>query len=64
MDFTVIGNTVNLASRLESLTRLLNTPIIIDKRTAELMEPQIKVINLGEHIIKGIGEVPVYKPES
>ncbi len=63
MDFTVIGNTVNLASRLESLTRLLNTPIIIDKRTAELMEPQIKVINLGEHIIKGIGEVPVYKPE-
>ena len=64
MDFTVIGNTVNLASRLESLTRLLNTPIIIDKRTAELMEPQIKVINLGEHIIKGIGEVSVYKPES
>ena len=64
MDFTVIGNTVNLASRLESLTRLLNTPIIIDKRTAELMEPQTKVINLGEHIIKGIGEVPVYKPES
>lgn len=64
MDFTVIGNTVNLASRLESLTRLLNTPIIIDERTAELMEPQIKVINLGEHIIKGIGEVSVYKPES
>ena len=64
MDFTVIGNTVNLASRLESLTRLLNTPIIIDERTAELMEPQIKVINLGEHIIKGIGEVPVYKPDS
>ena len=64
MDFTVIGNTVNLASRLESLTRLLNTPIIIDERTAELMEPQIKVINLGGHIIKGIGEVPVYKPES
>ena len=64
MDFTVIGNTVNLASRLESLTRLLNTPIIIDERTAELMEPQIKVINLGEHIIKGIGKVSVYKPES
>ena len=64
MDFTVIGNTVNLASRLESLTRSLNTPIIIDERTAELMEPQIKVMNLGEHIIKGIGEVPVYKPES
>lgn len=64
MDFTVIGNTVNLASRLESLTRLLNTPIIINERTAELMEPQIKVTNLGEHIIKGIGEVPVYKPGS
>jgi len=64
MDFTVIGNTVNLASRLESLTRLLNTPVIIDERTAELIEPQVRVIKLGEHIIKGIGEVPVYKPES
>ena len=64
MDFTVIGNTVNLASRLESLTRLLNTPVIIDERTAELVEPQVRVIKLGEHIIKGIGEVPVYKPES
>lgn len=64
MDFTVIGNTVNLASRLESLTRLLNTPVIIDERTAELIEPQARAINLGEHIIKGIGEVPVYKPES
>ena len=64
MDFTVIGNTVNLASRLESLTRVLNTPVIIDERTAELVEPQVRVIKLGEHIIKGIGEVPVYKPES
>jgi adenylate cyclase len=64
MDFTVIGNTVNLSSRLESLTRLLNTPVIIDERTAELVEPQVRVIKLGEHIIKGIGEVPVYKPES
>jgi adenylate cyclase len=64
MDFTVIGNTVNLASRLESLTRLLNTPVIIDERTAELIEPQVRAIELGEHIIKGIGEVPVYKPES
>ena len=64
MDFTVIGNTVNLASRLESLTRVLNTPVIIDERTAELIEPQVRAINLGEHIIKGIGEVPVYKPES
>ena len=64
MDFTVIGNTVNLASRLESLTRVLNTPVIIDERTAELIEPQVRAIKLGEHIIKGIGEVPVYKPES
>jgi adenylate cyclase len=64
LDFTVIGDTVNLASRLESLTRLLNASILINNRTAELVKSQIKVKNLGHHTIKGMGELPVYQPLS
>jgi adenylate cyclase len=64
LDFTVIGDTVNLASRLESLTRLLNAPILINNRTAELVESQIKVKNLGHHTVKGMGELPIYQPLS
>ncbi|PSI00134.1 adenylate/guanylate cyclase domain-containing protein, partial [Synechococcus lacustris] len=62
LDFTVIGDTVNLASRLESLTRVLDAPVLINQRTAELMQPQMGAQNLGKHSIKGMGDVAVFKP--
>ena len=62
LDFTVIGDTVNLASRLESLTRVLDAPVLINQRTAELMQPQMGAQNLGQHSIKGMGDVAVFKP--
>ncbi|NBV58692.1 MAG: hypothetical protein EBR68_02735 [Synechococcaceae bacterium WB4_2_0811] len=60
--FTVIGDTVNLASRLESLTRVLDAPVLINQRTAELMQPQIEAQDLGQHSIKGMGDMAVFKP--
>ncbi len=62
LDFTVIGNTVNLASRLESLTRVLDAPVLINQHTAELIQPQMGAQDLGQHSIKGMGEVSVFKP--
>lgn len=38
---TVFGPVVNLASRLESMTRLLSAPILLDETTAELIHREV-----------------------
>ncbi|MCB1170999.1 MAG: adenylate/guanylate cyclase domain-containing protein [Leptospiraceae bacterium] len=43
-DFTIIGDTVNIAARLESMTRKLNSPIIISEHVKNGLQPE----SLGE----------------
>jgi adenylate cyclase len=38
MEFTVIGDTVNRAARLEGLTSTLQTPVLIDRTSAERLD--------------------------
>ena len=60
-NFTVMGNNVNLGSRLEALTRAANAPIVISERTRELALSRIEAKDLGLAKIKGFTDpVRVY----
>lgn len=62
LDFTVMGQTVNLAARLETLNRQLGTDILLNEQAARAVETQLGVTPLGHHAIKGFTErVPVWQ---
>lgn len=70
MEFTVIGDTVNRAARLESLTRSLGASVLLDRATAERLNPappkgiapRLGALPKGVHAIKGLGDVEVFSP--
>ncbi|MBI4528892.1 MAG: adenylate/guanylate cyclase domain-containing protein [Deltaproteobacteria bacterium] len=64
-DFTAIGDTVNLASRLEALTKELKAPMLISESTAEGVKTALPLRALGQVKVSG-REAPllVYCPES
>lgn len=51
--YTCIGDTVNLAARLESHTKIAGTPILIDEDTRRNLPGDIQVQPLGEMLFKG-----------
>ncbi|MDP6309927.1 MAG: adenylate/guanylate cyclase domain-containing protein [Prochlorococcus sp.] len=57
---SVIGDTVNLASRLENLTRSLDKSILFDQSTAELAGKDFAIRSIGTQQLKGMGMVEVY----
>lgn len=55
-DYTVIGNAVNLAARLESANKQFGTGVLIDGRTRELAGDSLggyKLRNLGKIVVVG-----------
>ncbi|MGE5326654.1 MAG: CHASE2 domain-containing protein [Deltaproteobacteria bacterium] len=76
MDFTVIGDSVNLGSRLESSTKELHASIVISEATYSEIQPLAEVRPLGEiHVrgkeegivvyeLLGMNTIPKSKPEA
>jgi len=53
MDYTVIGDNVNLGARLEGLTRQYNNHIIISENTYQKVKDIVQVNELGSVTVKG-----------
>lgn len=61
LDFTVIGPAVNIASRLESLTKEIKRPVLLSKAFVEMATCQAQMENLGSFPLRGVGEpIEVY----
>ncbi|WP_425331997.1 adenylate/guanylate cyclase domain-containing protein [Pararhizobium polonicum] len=56
LDFTVIGPTVNIASRLESLTKEIGRPVLLSRAFVEMAGCETKLENLGSHLLRGLSE--------
>lgn len=65
VEYSALGDTVNLASRLEGLNKNYNTHIILSEDTYNLLKDHIKVRSLGKTSVKGrTEEVEVYTLEA
>jgi adenylate cyclase len=56
LDFTVIGPAVNVASRLESLTKEIKRPVLFSKAFVEMAECKTGMDSLGSFPLRGLGE--------
>ncbi|HYY74604.1 MAG TPA: adenylate/guanylate cyclase domain-containing protein, partial [Solirubrobacterales bacterium] len=63
LNFSVIGDAVNVVSRVEAATREVGEDVLITEATARQLGPGIEAVSCGEHALKGIAEpLALYAP--
>lgn len=56
MEFTVIGNTVNVAARVEHLTRLHDADVLVTEAIRAALDPRFRVRELPATAVAGVSE--------
>ena len=56
MEFTVIGNTVNVASRIEALNKTLGTSLLLSKETRTAIRTNLQLRALPPQPVKGVDQ--------
>jgi adenylate cyclase len=56
LDFTVIGPAVNMASRLEALTKQLGRPVLLSRAFADFVESDFDLERVGEYPVRGFND--------
>lgn len=64
VEYTVIGDAVNVASRLQALTKELGEPLLVSAATAEASSQLCRVTPIGEVDVRGRAEsVAVFRAQ-
>ena len=56
LEYTAIGDTVNVASRVEALTKIVDRPLVVTETTRAALPPELEVEELPPQAVKGKGE--------
>jgi len=56
LDFTVIGPAVNMASRLETLTKQLGRPVLLSRAFADFVRGDFDLERVGEYPVRGFSD--------
>lgn len=56
LDFTVIGPAVNMASRLEALTKQLDRTVLLSRAFADFVKDDFDLEHVGEHVVRGFSD--------
>jgi adenylate cyclase len=65
LNFSVIGDPVNVAARVEEATRTLDESVLVTSRTRDKLDADFELAELGPHRLRGIEErVELFAPRA